>query len=255
MMDLSRRVFDRELMDEPDADPAELAGALRGLEFINGNLGGYRTSLTGLNQVVEAVGPLTVPWTVLDVGCGSGDTLEQFHKWAQRRSLPLISRGIELSGVTADLARKRLAAAKITGSRITVANLFDLDPVRDRTDIVHASLVLHHMESDKDTIRALEAMGRLARRAVIINDLHRHRFAYDSIRLLTGLFSRNAILKHDAALSVRRGFLRAELLELATQAGWDPYRITIRWHWAFRWLMVYRPESRRVHPADDGTRP
>lgn len=252
-MDLAQRVHHRELMDEPDADPEELTGALRGLELINGSLGGYRTSLAGLSALCDHTGASS-PITLLDVGCGSGDTLLQFHHWAERRKLSFTTHGIELSHTTADLARNRMSDAGILSSQITVTNLLDLDPDRDSEDIVHASLVLHHFETDCDAVRGLRAMGRLARRGVIINDLHRHRFAYESIRLLTGLFSRNAILKHDAALSVRRGFLRSELFQLATDAGWDPSRITIRWHWAFRWLLIYRPESGAA-PIHTGARP
>ncbi len=43
------------------------------------------------------------------------------------------------------------------------------------------------------------------------------------------------MFRHDAPLSVRRAFRRAELAALADRAGLDG---VITWHWAFRWRFV-----------------
>jgi hypothetical protein len=69
---------------------------------------------------------------------------------------------------------------------------------------------------------------------VIINDLHRHFFAYYSIRTLTTLFSKSPMVRHDAPVSVRRAFRPAELLKIADRAGVParvyrsfPYRLVL----------------------------
>jgi hypothetical protein len=69
-----------------------------------------------------------------------------------------------------------------------------------------------------------------------INDLHRHPLAWYSIRLLTSLFSGSYLVKHDAPLSVLRGFRRAdwESLLRETETG----SCSLQWKWAFRWLLV-----------------
>ena len=71
-----------------------------------------------------------------------------------------------------------------------------------------------------------------------INDLHRHPFAYYSIRILTSLFSKSYLVKNDAPLSVLRGFKKKELSALLDKAGISNY--TIQWKWAFRWLVIVR---------------
>ena len=50
-------------------------------------------------------------------------------------------------------------------------------------DVVMASLFFHHLSND-GCVRVLSEMWRIARRRVLVNDLHRHSFAYFSIRAL-----------------------------------------------------------------------
>lgn len=258
MTNLRHRAYDPELMDEPQVDPGELLGALQGLRSINRMLGGYSASMAGIRALLPP-GSIQPPsgqakQTLLDVGCGSGDTLEHLHRLAAARGLPLRTRGVELSPVTVAMARQHLAEFA-DATTVDLANLFDLDPGQDGADLVHAALMLHHTESDGEAVRMLAGMGRLARVGVVINDLHRHGLAYWAIRVLTAVFSRNRILRHDAALSVRRGFLRSELLALAVEAGWHPSEVRIRWHWAFRWVMILPGRNREPVPGPGSANP
>ncbi|MGB0430838.1 MAG: methyltransferase domain-containing protein [Bacteroidia bacterium] len=101
-------------------------------------------------------------------------------------------------------------------------------------DIAISSLFCHHLY-DNDLKALIETKLRLANFAVI-NDLHRHFLAYYSIKWLTAFFSRSHLVKHDACLSVARGFKRNDLKKLLN--GFDNTRYSISWIWAFRWLVV-----------------
>jgi ubiquinone/menaquinone biosynthesis C-methylase UbiE len=114
-----------------------------------------------------------------------------------------------------------------------IGDALDL-PFQDRSfDIAMASLFFHHL-SNEDCVRVLAQMWRIARRRVIINDLHRHAIAYFSIRVLTRLLSRSRMVRHDAPVSVRRSFRPAELMDIARRAGVParvyrsfPYRLVL----------------------------
>jgi len=54
---------------------------------------------------------------------------------------------------------------------------------------------------------------------VLVNDLHRHRLAYDSFRVLASLFSKSPMVQHDGPVSIRRAFRPEELLNFAKAAG------------------------------------
>jgi hypothetical protein len=79
-------------------------------------------------------------------------------------------------------------------------------------------------------------LKKQTRLAVVINDLHRHPFAYYSILWLTHFFSKSFMVKNDAKLSVLRGFKKKELEALLKASGYSNY--SIQWKWAFRWEVV-----------------
>ena len=106
-------------------------------------------------------------------------------------------------------------------------------------DIIFSSLFCHHF-TDREMVKQLQWMQANARLGFFINDLHRHRVAYYSIKTLTALFSNSYLVKHDAPLSVARGFTQKEWLQLFNTAGISNF--SIEWKWAFRWLIVVKNE-------------
>jgi ubiquinone/menaquinone biosynthesis C-methylase UbiE len=101
-------------------------------------------------------------------------------------------------------------------------------------DYVTASLFLHHFRDD-DVVRLLSEFARVARRAVIVNDLVRNLVPYYFIRLTGRLILTNWISRNDGPVSVLRGFTRSELTSLAKRAGLSncrverefPYRLSL----------------------------
>jgi hypothetical protein len=110
----------------------------------------------------------------------------------------------------------------------------------DKPDIIFSSLFCHHF-TEAALVEQLQWMQQNAATGFFINDLHRHRLAYHSIRLLTRLFSRSYLVKNDAPLSVARGFKKQEWRRLLAQAGLTTARV--QWQWAFRYLVTFK------HPA------
>ena len=102
-------------------------------------------------------------------------------------------------------------------------------------DFVISSLFTHHFEDEKWSI-LIKKMMHSSKKAVIINDLHRHPLAYYSIGILTQLFSKSPMVKHDSKVSVMRSFKKKELETLLEKAGAKNY--TIKWMWAFRWQVI-----------------
>ena len=105
-------------------------------------------------------------------------------------------------------------------------------------DVVMASLFFHHLKWD-ECVRVLREMWRVSRTRVIVNDLHRHRVAYASIRVLSGLLSKSIMVKNDGPVSVRRAFKPRELLNIAREAG-VPGRV----HRSFPYRIVFVADKR-----------
>jgi hypothetical protein len=120
-------------------------------------------------------------------------------------------------------------------------NMKELD-YRDATletkpDIIFSSLFCHHF-TEQQLVYQFQWMKEHSETGFFINDLQRHPLAYYSIKMLTSLFSKSYLVKNDAPLSVARGFVKKELIEICRMA--NIRNININWKWAFRYLLVLR---------------
>lgn len=228
--DLRQRSLQPELMDAPELveqDPDLLVRTLKEIDRINQLLGGHRCTLQELAHLLG--GQRQRSWRILDVGCGSGDSLRQLARWGKKNGYRLELSGLDLQPLAIDLARE-LSAHDALSRRIQWVCADYRDYTAD-CDIVISSLFCHHL----DNIQLDHFIGWLRQRAsygFVINDLQRHALAYQGIRWLTRWFSRSAMARYDAPLSVWRAFHRQELQAAFAAHGLHPQ---ITWHWAFRY--------------------
>ncbi len=203
-----------ELLDGPLDDRRALVGNLRDLARINRRLGGIRLT----ESAIAALAPGSSPLDILDIGTGGADI-----------PLALIERGraegriVRVTGI--DSRPEVLAAAALADPRVTGTGELALHvgdglalPYADRAfDIVHASLLVHHLEPGPARTLLAE-MGRVARLGVVLNDVVRGRRSLLGAWLLTRVL-RNPFTRHDAPLSVRRAYTVSELTALLATAG------------------------------------
>ena len=218
-----------EKMDDPTIPEGEVRKALGEIEKINKWLGSCNVVLGALNRLDWPREPVTI----MDLGCGGGDMLRAVSKWADKKQ-----RRVRLIGVDINATMTRYAgnkSLKYPSIHFRTANIFDDALLADSPHITMCSLFAHHFDG-ADLVMLVRRMHRLARRAVIINDLHRSPIAYYSIKTLTALFSRTYLVKYDAPLSVARSLTRREWDQVMKEAGISNYRI--RWRWAWRWEII-----------------
>lgn len=217
-----------ELMDDRSIGGAELAQALRQLRVINRCLGAAWPTVEGVARLWRRAGrPQT--FAVLDVGAGSGDLNRALLRWARRRGVALRLTLVDIHPETC------AAAARLYANEPAVAvACYDLHTLpAGVADVVTAALFLHHFPT-AELPAVLHALRNAARVGVVVNDLHRHPLAWAGIWLATQALSRNRMIRHDAPLSVLRGFQYGELTRLrATLPG-----LVVRWRPLFRWLLL-----------------
>lgn len=213
-------------MDDPSANRAELAEALRFIRAINARLGG----VGALRRRLDAWSrhwPKDRPITLLDVATGSADIPLACARWAERSGFDLRITAIDRHPTTLDLAREHLCG-KPSAARIELVEC-DALKLMDRFaagsfDYVHAGMFLHHLP-EIEALTALRIMDRIARAGLVWNDLIRSRAGVFAIRLLT--IGRAAMVRHDARVSVEAGFTPSEVLDAARRLNLSYTRL--RW--------------------------
>ncbi len=216
----ARLVGVTELMDSPDAEWDELARMLKDLAWINRFLGGVRVVRSRLAPLLLT---LPAPIRILEVGTGMADIPRALVRWTRARGLPLEVEAVDHHERIAKLAQR--ASEAYPEIRVYRADALALPFSDGSFDVVLASLILHHLEGE-ESVRLLGELHRVARHAVIVNDLRRGRWPFLVTWASLHLLSRSGFIRHDGPLSVRRGFLAHELLELAHAAGWPHARVS-----------------------------
>jgi len=227
----AQRSPEPELMDDLLCQGEVVHQTLRELEFINLWLGGNAVTLNALAQVCRQHPGR--PLHIADLGCGSGDMLRLIDRWAKRRGITVHLTGIDANPHIIEHARKNLH--DFPDIKLEALDIFSAKFQQRRFDIVIGTLFYHHF-SNEDLVAFFRQLRKQVSVALIINDIHRHPLAYFSIRWLTALFSKSAMVQYDAPLSVLRAFHRHELEDILHQANWP--EVTIRWKWAFRWQVI-----------------
>jgi SAM-dependent methyltransferase len=240
MPNLRKRSYQAELLDADEIPQELLFQNLKELDVVNHYLGGHNITLTGIKQLLpqeirkNLLKNSQKTLHIVDIGCGSGDTLIEIAKWAAKQKLTVKLTGVDMK---ADVILYATAHCK-KYSNITFIEADYRDTTKyatEEVDIFVCSLFCHHLK-EPQLIELFKFIDYHSQIGFIINDLQRHALAYYGIRYLTKLFNGSSLVQNDAPLSVWRGFFRNELEVLLHEANVKKYTIT--WEWAFRYLIV-----------------
>ena len=200
-----------ELLDGP-LDPDVLCANLRDLKRVNRWLGGARLSVDAVRPFVVGA-PIKTEVTLLDVGTGAADIPRALVRALRS------SRGGLLAVTATDVRPEIIDVAREATARTTIETReARLEDEADGSfDLVHSSLVLHHLDKP-EAMAFLGDAKRVAREAVVVNDLGRGWLWFTGAWLLTRLVTRNAYTRNDAPLSVRRAYTPDEVVAMARQA-------------------------------------
>ena len=205
-----------ERIDTGDYTHEEYETFLREIAFINRHLGDGRALKQTLLDEIER--EKVREFSVLDVGCGSGELLRMIAEFAREsdRSASLV--GLDLNPISSATTQNEsrgfdeIVSLQGDALRLPLAD--------DSFDYAIASLFFHHL-TDEQIVVALREMSRVARRGVLVIDLHRDPVAYVGYKVFCFAFRISELVRHDGSLSIKKGFLPDELRKLGVSAGLD----------------------------------
>jgi 2-polyprenyl-3-methyl-5-hydroxy-6-metoxy-1,4-benzoquinol methylase len=215
---LEVRSLAEEQMDAVALDPNTYAQVLRDLARVNTITMARRPTLSFLKAIARALSKTggRRDLRILDVGFGDGDMLR-----AIARALPEAQlTGIDLNPKSAGIARAATPpGVEIDWQTGDYASLAGQD-----WDVILSSLVVHHMTHDQ-LIAFLRFMDKEARCGWLINDLHRHGFAYRGYPLLARIMGTHRIVREDGTLSIARSYRPKEWTPILAEAGVTGMRV------------------------------
>jgi ubiquinone/menaquinone biosynthesis C-methylase UbiE len=218
-----KRSYEKEIMDDFSINDDRVGDALNEIKHVNKFLGGISTSKAGLRFLFNH--KKSDPMKVLDIGSGASDIFEALHKRYPNLNVYSLDRNERIC---------EIIKAEKTASPI-YCDAQNPPIKKESVSVVHASLFLHHFTED-EIKKLIKSSLSIAKYGMIINDLRRSVWALIGIKLLIFLFSKSAMVKNDAPLSVKKGFLISELINMLENLNITNYKIKRKW--AFRWLVV-----------------
>jgi ubiquinone/menaquinone biosynthesis C-methylase UbiE len=205
------RVVESEWLDTDLGTPEEIDDALRGISLANRRFGGVGLHARLLQRALARVFQET-PAHILEVASGRADVLQEaLLRLGCAVDVTLLDRSAD------HLPDPRAWSAQLRRPHVLAGDALDLPFPDSSVDIVSSCLFLHHLEPPQ-IMRYLAEAQRVARVAVVINDLERSALHY-RLAQLNRIIDPSRISRHDGPVSVRRAYTRGELARLLTNTG------------------------------------
>ncbi len=203
---LEERAKGCELLDAPDCDPQLATESYRFMEGVNRLYGGTRVILNALSCELRSL-PRTTPLRILDIGSGGCDIPLAVARWGRTQGRDIAITCVDHNTQALERARAALGHQDWASITLEQADIFHYKPVA-LFDFALTSMVLHHFSVEEiDTL--IEHLRGFVSRALIVNDLRRSLLNYLACWFAVRPCEEG--VRHDALLSIRRGFTPAEL--------------------------------------------
>lgn len=221
-----------EIMDDAELSGDSLATVLNDLKKVNTLLGGFSITLDGVETLVLN-SPKTTSLTLLDLGCGDGESLRKSAQFMRKQQRTMKFIGVDMNEHILEIAKEK--SKDYPEISYLKLNILEKNQQLPNFDIATCNLFLHHF-SEHQIIELLNKLIKQGKRGVVINDLRRSKLAFQLFKGFGLLFMKSKIAKHDGLVSIARAFKRKELEKMAEKLNGEH---TIKGRWAFRyqWLI------------------
>ncbi len=210
-----------EFLDAPDSDPHLTEEGYRFMKLVN-RIGGGTPAVREFLTAELGDHPRDRPVRILDIGVGGGDIPLSIMRWARRRGYRVEFTCVDFNDKALEMTQSAIDRSGGEGIKLVQADIFQYQPVGD-FDYAIGSMVFHHFTND-EIHRLVAHLCGFVRRALLINDLHRNLLNYLICSILVIPLDRE--IRHDARLSIRRGFKPTELRTILQEH--DPAAVVTR---------------------------
>ncbi len=233
------RSTETEYLDNFQGDRPALKQVLDDINNVNRLLGGNQITIRAVAKLIRA--HPKKHYTLIDVGCADGSMLRSLAKYTRKMELQVDLIGIDLNTDALTIAKE--ASKGFPEIHYLERDIMQLGGVDLECDILISTLTAHHF-TDADLLVLLQQFVRLAAIGVVVNDLHRSRWAFYLFQLFSTIFVKTETAKKDGLTSIRRGFKKNDLIRFSKQL--HNMHHFIQWKWAFRYVWIMQPIRTRA---------
>jgi 2-polyprenyl-3-methyl-5-hydroxy-6-metoxy-1,4-benzoquinol methylase len=234
LIDLSERSNQPELMDDFREGLKSLRIVFDDINRVNRILGGSSITVNAVAKLIHENPQQS--YTIVDMGCGDGHMLRKVFVYCKEQNIKVRLVGIDLNAEALQLAKE--ASAAYPEIEYQHRDILELQTNDLNCDVIISALCMHHFEN-KDLLVFLEKFNQLASIGVVINDLHRSRWAYYLFKAFSLIFIRTKTAKIDGLISISKGFIKSDLIRYSKSLPNSKH--SIKWKWAFRYVWIMKP--------------
>ncbi len=201
------RIHKQEIIDQPDCSPETIRKSHQFMRWVNRYFGGTAAVKDFIRYARTQVSEEKT-LKILDIGSGSCDIPLSVIKWANRKNINVCFTCVEKQLVVQQFQ----AEVSDQSIKVVAESIFDYEPDL-HYDYAVTSMFLHHLDAVQ-FVRLIRHLKKYVTYGIFINDLHRTAFTYFSCLLVTPFLPKD--VRHDALVSIRKGFRKDDLAELLT---------------------------------------
>ena len=215
------RINKREFLDETDCDPQVAAGSYWFMKLVNRFGGGTRAVKNFLARDMYVRDPNRIT-KVLDIGSGTCDIPLVITKWAKKQGRRIEFTCVETNQTAIKIAEQNIRKSGYDSIELKNVNFLEFHP-RQSFDYATGSMFFHHFE-DEQIPALIKKLRSYVRSGILINDLRRNSISYTICFFLVCLLPGR--IRHDALLSIRKGFKPDELRRLLSRV--ENVRVSVK---------------------------
>ncbi len=233
--DINVRSSQEELLDLEEHSLDQIDIIYDNMNKINRWLGGDKPTISALKRKVKSIDKDEI--LIIDVGSGGGGMCRNASDLLMRMKRKHRVVGLDINDDSLKIARNNSTDYKhVSFEKI---DIFSEQFTELKPDIILSTLTFHHLKNE-EIIQLLNNCFKKHNPILIVNDLHRSRFAFHLFKLLGFVISFHYVNRVDGLISILRAFKRRDLEKLDKQikTTFKGIESSIKWRFAFRWLWI-----------------
>ncbi len=231
---MRERKTQAEQLDDLNLSGMTLERTLRELATINRWFGNYRCIRNGIRKFLHQHPDHSL--TIVDLGCGGGDTLIMLAKWLGRQNIQAQLIGID--GNRHSLAYANRHSTGFDNLTWQQADILNDEFLVPPCDLVISTHFLYHIE-DEVLIKFLNRQQANIRRGWVVSELIRAPFAILGFQILSRIIGFSRMTREDGVLAVQRARTQKEWQSLLSTSDHGEFQVTRTWIFRLQLLISY----------------